>query len=191
MLLEGIMFIEKFKNNGYDYLRLTETIRYTNEKGVRTVRKKYIYNIGPMSKYDDGLPNYHERLKESFKAGKPLIPELLPYVDKEQRPREQYDITFTQGDPDCFGKVKLYSHVLIEKILNELGLVTLINSYKRTTKYDFDFTRLCQVKCVNKSINIVKPRVKTGQNNDILRFPEPPKRPASSSHQSLPLNGGL
>ena len=32
--------------------------------------------------FDDGKPNYFERLKESFKNGNPIIEDLLPYVDK-------------------------------------------------------------------------------------------------------------
>lgn len=34
------MFVEKFLNNGIPYLRLVESSRYTNDKGIRTVRKK-------------------------------------------------------------------------------------------------------------------------------------------------------
>lgn len=39
------MFIEKVKNNGIDYLRLVESCRYTNAKGVRSCKKNVIYNI--------------------------------------------------------------------------------------------------------------------------------------------------
>lgn len=33
------MFVEMFSNNGIPYLRLVESERYTNSKGIRTVRK--------------------------------------------------------------------------------------------------------------------------------------------------------
>lgn len=90
------LFVEKFSNNGIDYLRLVESHRYTNSKGVRTVRKKSIYNIGPLKKFDDGLPNYVQRLKESFKNSSPLIPELLPYCSSQPIPHK-YSLDIFEG----------------------------------------------------------------------------------------------
>lgn len=36
------------------------------------IRRRVICNIGPLSKYDDGEPNYLERLRESFRKSTPL-----------------------------------------------------------------------------------------------------------------------
>lgn len=72
------MFVECVKNNGIPCLRLVEGIRVTNKNGDRTSQKKLILSIGPLSRFDDGQPDYVARLKKSFKAGNPLIPELLP-----------------------------------------------------------------------------------------------------------------
>ena len=65
------MFVEVCKNNGIDYLRLVNGIRVDGKNGNKTVRKKVILNIGPLSKFDDGKPDYVKRLKESFKNGNP------------------------------------------------------------------------------------------------------------------------
>ena len=73
------MFVEKVKNNGTDYLRLVEGVRITNKDGYKTTHKKVILNIGPLKRFDDGQPDYVERLKKSFKAGNPLIPAILRY----------------------------------------------------------------------------------------------------------------
>lgn len=54
------MYIEKVKNNGTEYLRLVESIYSPRAKGGR---KKTILNIGPLSKFDDGKPDYVQRLK--------------------------------------------------------------------------------------------------------------------------------
>ena len=82
------MYVELTKNNGIPYLRLVKGIRRPNAKGVMTVTKKTIYNIGPLSRYDDGKPDYVQRLKESYKKGTPLISELLPYVEESQNRRK-------------------------------------------------------------------------------------------------------
>ena len=68
-LMEITMFIECIKNNGIPYLRLVQGVRVTNKDGYRTSQKKVILSIGPLSRFDDGLPDYVERLKKSFKAG--------------------------------------------------------------------------------------------------------------------------
>ena len=159
------MFIEKTSNNGYGYLRLVESERYTNQTGVRTVRKKLIYNIGPLHKFDGGDPDYFDKLKKSFKDGHPLIPELAQFVNREKLPREKYDITFTEGDPDCFGKIKLYSHILIEKILEELGLIAAINSYKRSTCYEFDILGFFRLLIYGRILNPASKIATTRQND--------------------------
>ena len=57
---ESTMFIESFKNNGIDYLRLVHGVR-TETNGHKTIRKKVILNIGPLSRHDDGLPDTSSR----------------------------------------------------------------------------------------------------------------------------------
>jgi transposase len=131
------MFIEMFKNNGKEYLRLVSSVRVTNKQGHRVSRKKVIFNIGPLARHDDGMPDYLERLRSSFKAGIPLIPALAPYCSLE-KPLETYRISFTEGSPDCFGHPKLFSHMLLERILEELGLNTFFSAYKGFTGLEYD-----------------------------------------------------
>ena len=138
------MFIEAVQNNGKKYLRLVQSIRVTNKSGYKVSQKKVILNIGPLDRFDDGQPNYVERLKKSFKAGTPLIPSLSPYCDVKKA-EETYRFTINEGSPDCFGHPKLFSHILMERILEELGLNTFFSSYKGFTKLQYDvygFARL-------------------------------------------------
>ncbi|MCL2150247.1 MAG: IS1634 family transposase [Dehalococcoidia bacterium] len=131
------MFIDTSKNNGKDYIRLAESNRVQNEKGHKVARKTVVLNIGPLDKFDDGQPDYLVRLRKSFRAGEPLIPALQPYC-AEERPREKYTFTFEEGNPDCIGTPKLYSHLFLERILEELGLRNLFSSYKGFTKIEYD-----------------------------------------------------
>ena len=123
------MFIERFKNNGILYLRLVESI-YT--PGVKGGRKKVICNLGTYSKYDDGLPDFYERLKHSVKIGKPLIPEVAKYFNVEPVENDTYTFTVKRGDPILIANPRLFSHVLIERILEELGLIKFFSQYKGT-----------------------------------------------------------
>ena len=69
------MFIELFKNNGTDYLRVVERNRVNAERNSKS-RRRVVRNIGPLSRYDDGKPDYLDRLRQSFKEGKPIIESL-------------------------------------------------------------------------------------------------------------------
>jgi len=131
------MFIEIVKNSGKDYLRLVSSIRVTNKDGYKVSQKKVILNIGPLARYDDGQPDYFQRLRKSFKAGNPLIPSLSPFCSKEKLV-ETYRFSFTEGSPDCFGHPKVFSHLLLERILEGLGLNTFFSSYKGFTKLQYD-----------------------------------------------------
>lgn len=131
------MYVESFKNNGIDYLRLVKSIRVLNSKGIKTARKKVVYNIGPLSKFDDGKPEYVKRLKKSFKAGKPIISSLEKFCDKENLP-VVHRFNILEGSPDCFGNPKIFSNILLERILEEIGLRNLFSSYKGFTKIKYD-----------------------------------------------------
>lgn len=159
------MFVECVKNNGIPYLRLVEGIRVTNKNGDRTSQKKLILSIGPLSRFDDGQPDYVERLKKSFKVGNPLIPELLPYC-REQRPVEKYQFSFTEGSPDCFGHPKIFSHMLLEKILEELGINTFFSSYKNLTKIKYDVYGFAKLLIFGRLLNPASKRATIQQNND-------------------------
>ena len=131
------MYVESFKNNGIDYLRLVKSIRVLNSKGIKTARKKVVHNIGPLSKFDDGKPEYVKRLKKSFKAGKPIISSLEKFCDKENLP-VVHRFNILEGSPDCFGNPKIFSNILLERILEEIGLRNLFSSYKGFTKIKYD-----------------------------------------------------
>lgn len=159
------MFVELFSNNGIPYLRLVESERYTNSKGIRTVRKKCIYNIGPLKRFDDGLPDFIPRLKNSFKIGSPLIPELLPFCSSQPL-KDKYCLRLSEGDSFCIGHPKLFSHCLIERILEELGLIQLIHRYKQFTSYQFDLTGFFRLLIYGRVLNPSSKIQTTRQNDD-------------------------
>jgi len=46
-------------------------------KSMVFIKNLYLFR----RRFDDGQPDYVDRLKKSLKAGTPLIPALLPYCD--------------------------------------------------------------------------------------------------------------
>jgi len=159
------MFIEKIKNNGKDYLRLVHAVRKPNKNGDMVSTKKVILNIGPLDRFDDGEPDYVNRLKKSFKAGNPLIPALLPYCSAE-KPAETYHLTIKEGSPDCFGQPRLFSNILLERILEELGLMNLFSSYKAFTKIQYDVYGFAKLLIFGRLLNPASKHATVLQNDD-------------------------
>ena len=159
------MYVEMTKNNGTDYLRLVRNDRILNSKGIKTSTKKVVYNIGPLSRFDDGQPDYVERLKKSFKAGCPLIPALLPFCEKET-PAETYLFSIREGSTDCFGHPRLFSHLLLEKILEELGLNTFFSSYKGFTKLEYDVYGFAKLLIFGRLLNPASKSATVRQNSN-------------------------
>ena len=159
------VFVECFINNGKPYLRLVQSVRVTKDDGRKISQKQVIHNLGPLDRYDDGQPDYVARLKKSFKAGSPLIPALLPYCDA-QHPAEKYRFVINEGSPDCFGHPKLFCHVLLERILEELGLNTLFSSYKRFTRLQYDVYGFAKLLIFGRLLNPASKCATIRQNED-------------------------
>ncbi|MCM1543438.1 MAG: IS1634 family transposase [Blautia sp.] len=159
------MYVECFTNNGKPYLRLVQSVRVTNRDGYKVSQKKVVCNIGPLDRFDDGQPDYVERLKKSFKAGAPLIPSLEPYCTQE-KPAQDYHFSIKEGSPDCFGHPRLFSHMLLERILEELGLHFLFSTYKGFTKLKYDVYGFAKLLIFERFLNPASKCATVRQNED-------------------------
>ena len=91
------MFLEIASNNGTKYIRISETVRVQNQDSRHSApKKKTIKNIGPVSRFDDGKPDFINRLKASYAAGNPILDVLKPYVNSKV-PQEVYNIRLCEG----------------------------------------------------------------------------------------------
>lgn len=139
------MFIEVFKNNGIQYLRLVENKRVINAKGEKTVAKKVILNIGSLSRFDDGETDYLLRLRQSFREGKPLIEKLQPYTVEARPQKQEYEIRFTEGDTFCVGSPKRFAPCILDPVFSALGLDKLFASIKCASKIEYDLQGLVRL----------------------------------------------
>ena len=62
--------IEQFNNNGVPYLRVCEG-RYVSS--LKRQKKIILKNLGPLSKYDDGKPNFLKDLEKNSKMEKLIL----------------------------------------------------------------------------------------------------------------------
>jgi len=159
------VFIDVCNNNGKPYLRLVESMRVENAKGKKTPQKKTVLNIGPVDRFDDGKPDFVGRLRKSFKAGQPIIASLEPYCSKDN-PVEKYSFHFQEGDTVCFGQPRLFSHMLMERIVEELGLQNFFAAYKGFTKLQYDVYGFAKLMIFGRILNPTSKLATVRQNGD-------------------------
>lgn len=161
------MYVECFTNNGKPYLRLVQSVRVTKPSGQKVPQKKVVFNIGPLERYDDGKSDFVERLKKSFSAGNPMIPELLPYCSAE-KPANTFRFSIKEGSPDCLGHPKIFGHFLLERILEELGLRNFFASYKGFTKIKYDVYGFAKLLIFGRLLNPASKCATIRQNIDFF-----------------------
>ena len=162
------MYVEVTKNNGTDYIRLVKSVRRRNTKGVMSATKKVILNIGPLSRYDDGEPDYVNRLKESFRQGKPLIPQLLPYV--EEAPKVKYRFDIEAGSVYCVAKPKRFAPCLLDVVFTGLGLDQLFASIKHNSRIGYDLQGIVRLLLYGRLLEPTS-KMATMRQNDSYYIP--------------------
>ena len=130
------MHIELFTVRNRPYLRLVESRRRMSRNGKPISGKRLVLSLGPLAKHDDGKPGYLDRLRQSFREGKPLIEALGPYVG--DAPREEWDIKFRDGDDGCNGEPKRLAACVLDPVFSALGLDQLFASVKHASKIRYD-----------------------------------------------------
>ena len=159
------MHIDVTDNNGKPYLKLVKSVRVENSAGKKVSRKKIIFSIGPVDRFDDGKPDFVGRLRRSFKAGQPLIASLEPYCPKDSL-TEKYSFQFQEGDTVCFGQPRLLSRMLLERIVEELGLRYFFSAYKGFTKLQYDVYGFTKLMIFGRILNPTSKLATVRQNGD-------------------------
>jgi len=130
------MHIEKFTVCQRPYLRLVESKRRLSRNGKPISGKRLVLGLGPLSRHDDGKPGYLDRLRQSFREGRPLIDELKPYVGNA--PKEEWVVRFKAGDLKCKGEPKRLAACILDPVFSALGLDQLLASVKHDSKMRYD-----------------------------------------------------
>lgn len=136
------MFVECYKNNGIPYLRLVRSVRRPSRSNPDKITsyKHTELSIGPLSRFDDGQPDYVKRLKESFKEGKPLIDSLKPYCTEPIVPASNGLAGAEDIFSLSFAHPRYCSQILLDPIFKDLGLSELFASIKHNSKITYDLT---------------------------------------------------
>ena len=161
------MNIECFKNHNTPYLRLVASLGLKKVDGRVVHRRKNVLNLGPLSRHDDGKPDYLHRLRESFKAGKPLVKALEPYVDGAAG--DKVTITFAPGDAKCLGEPKRMAATILDPVFRALGLDGLFASVKFSSKIGYDLTGIVRLLTYGRILDPASKSATMDQNGRYFR----------------------
>ncbi|MEG1506996.1 MAG: hypothetical protein RR478_05830, partial [Bacilli bacterium] len=108
--------IELFKNNNIDYLRICEGI-YVPE--LKRQKKIILKNLGPLSKFDDGKPNFINRFRQQFKNGE-IEFDGLSYSNKKTNVNHyNYSFKYDKSDINKSSiKFKNFGYFLLDNIFD-------------------------------------------------------------------------
>jgi transposase len=147
------MYIDCVTNNGKPYLRVAESYSVTVE-GVRKNRKRTVRNIGPLSRFDDGKPDYLERLRQSFKDGAPIIEGLDDIAAAESAPPHKITVVFDRNDDgSAFSNPKNLGYFLLDSLYDKLGIYDVLTLQKSRSKAEYDINGLSKLLVFGRVLN--------------------------------------
>ena len=128
--------IECVKNNGQPYLRLAES-RYV--KNIGKQKKFIIKNLGPLSKYDDGKPDFLKRFREKFKNGEIEFDGISYYSNIPSKK------TFEINNKNNYIELKNIGFLFLQSVYNSLGLSDILSKIKSNSKISYDLNGLTKL----------------------------------------------
>ncbi len=135
------MYIDQVVNSGKPYLRVAESYS-VREDGVRKNRKRTVRNIGPLSRFDDGKPDFLHRLKQSFRDGHPIIPGLDDLVLTKAPPSKIKMELDRQDDETAFSDPKNIGYFFLDAMYDAFGIYDVLNKHKSQSKLAYDLNGL-------------------------------------------------
>ena len=153
--------IECYKNHGIDYLRISESV-YIPE--LKKQKKTTIKNIGPLSKYDDGKPDFLKRFRQKWKNGELEFDGLTYSTNTPSRNFFEFDNDQNQIE------LKNIGYFFINNIFDKLGISEVLNRIKSDSKIEYDLNGLTKLLIFERILN-PQSKKKTFENKTRYLFP--------------------
>jgi len=153
--------IECYKNHGIDYLRISESV-YIPE--LKKQKKTTIKNIGPLSKYDDGKPDFLKRFRQKWKNGELEFDGLTYSTNTPSRNFFEFDNDQNQIE------LKNIGYFFINNIFDKLGISEVLNRIKSDSKIEYDLNGLTKLLIFERILN-PQSKKKTFENKNRYLFP--------------------
>ena len=153
--------IECYKNHGIDYLRISESVYIPESKKQK---KTTLKNIGPLSKYDDGKPDFLKRFRQKWKNGELEFDGLTYSTNTPSRNFFEFDNDQNQIE------LKNIGYFFINNIFDKLGISEVLNRTKSDSKIEYDLNGLTKLLVFERILN-PQSKKKTFENKNRYLFP--------------------
>ena len=163
------MYLDRFNCKGKPYLRIVENYTIL-ENGKKKSKRKTIKNLGYEEKFDDGKPNFYNRMKEKLKNGELKIDGIDP---SEFRIRSKLYNNSLYSDSNIdysYLNPKNIGYFFLENIYNELGIADILRRIKSDSKIEYDLNGLTKMFVFGRILD-PQSKKKTFENKDKYLFP--------------------
>jgi transposase len=131
-------------NNGTKYLQVQESHYEISSDGKTRQKRHAVKNLGPLSRFDDGQPDFLTRLRASFRDGHPILHELDELVVQMPLPKIKLEL-----DPsvltDCICDPKNIGYFLLDALYDALGIYDILNFHKSHSKIEYELNGLVKL----------------------------------------------
>jgi transposase len=115
------------------------------ENGKTVYKKRPVRNIGPLSRFDDGQPEFLTRLRQSFKEGNPIIGGLDDLVASKP-PQEDITIKFNRSDAEsCACQPRNIGYFVLDALYDALGIYDVLTQHKSNSGLEYDLNGLAKL----------------------------------------------
>ena len=156
------MFLEKRKVGNNVYLMLVKNNIYFN--GIKKAKKDLVTSFGNIANYDKGDPNFFEKLRDNFKKGIALIPELEKYI----QPNEIFNKISLEDLNQYFEKNVGY--LILNNLFNLLGISQVITLEKFRKNINYDILGLVKLLVFTRFLS-PDSKIKSFEQKDDFLFP--------------------
>ena len=138
--------MECVKNNGKPYLRIVEGHYDSNLKRQKV---RVLKNLGPVSRFDDGKPDFVKRFRDQFRRGEIEF----DGIKSDSSFSEDYYYRLSQFGPQNFSEeAKNLGYVFLDKIYNDLEINRVLTLAKSRTKIKYDLNGITKLLVMSRII---------------------------------------
>ena len=149
------VFLDCFKNNGYDYIRIVDGRRHRKADGKISNRRVTVKNLGLLKRYDDGQGDgLLGRLRERFREGTLEIG--MPY---EELPRRAEAAGPVIRKPAARLDARNIGYFVLEGLFGALGVAEVLRRAKSEGQVEYDLVGLSRLLVYGR---VLDPRSKKG-----------------------------
>ena len=134
------VYINCSKSGNKKYLQVVEATYVKRPDGSSTIKRKVLKNLGALEKWDDGKPDFLERLRTQFKNGELHIDGLDEVYSPTSNPSTiVVDKRYSYMEPKNLG------YFFLNSVFDQLGIAEILTLEKSRSKIRYDLVGLTRL----------------------------------------------